>query len=72
MICSLVALMPVFIKRVIFYGDPWQRMVGDYLGTSFFVLIAIVCVYVWANKTGMTYVEAEVLREGNEQILNSL
>ena len=28
--------------------------------------------YVWANKAGMTYVEAEVLREGNEQILNSL
>mmetsp|Transcript_27432 Transcript_27432/g.36695 ORF Transcript_27432/g.36695 Transcript_27432/m.36695 type:complete len:177 (+) Transcript_27432:477-1007(+) len=68
-LCTLLSIAPVYISRFLFYNDvvalnflvslPWHSL------NLFFIHLII-------SKVGMLFVETEVLRSGNEKILDGL
>ena len=65
-------MVPPFVSRYVFHGgDPNMIALA-----CFFHLLNIAIAFTFCHliitKVGMIFVEAEVLREGNEQLLNNL
>lgn len=67
-----VSMLAPYTSRYFFYGtDPWKLALACFL-QLFNVAISFTCCHLIITKVGMIFVDAEVLREGNEQLLNNL
>jgi len=72
LIATALSLIPVHVKRVVFYDDSVSSMVISCVIAIIWQLTWILMIHLVITKVGMVYVEAEVLREGNDQTLDNL
>ena len=72
LIAALLALIPLFVKRAVYYEDEVSGLIVQYLAASFWVLINVTCLNLVITKVGMIYVDAAVLREGKDETLENL
>ena len=71
-IASNLALSCVFIKRALLYQEPVGRLAFAYFFTLIWQTAYLLCLVMYIRKIGMIYIDAEVLREGNDATLNNL
>lgn len=64
-VASTLALAPLFVKRAIFHNEDAIALAGRFLMASLFQLLNLWALHMTITKVGMIYVDAEVLRQGN-------
>ena len=72
LVASSLAFAPVFIKRAIFFNEDALSLALKYLAASLWQCMNLWGIHMVITKVGMIYVEAEVLRLGNDQTLDNL
>ncbi len=72
LIASLIALGTVSVKRALFFNEPVRELAVSYLTSAVWLTINVSIIHLIITKVGFIYTEAEVLRKGNDQILNNL
>ena len=61
------------IGRVVFYAEPFDgKLIFATISGMFMLSINLLVFHLIITKVGMIYVEAEILRTGNEELLNNL
>ena len=70
--CSIFALVPLHINRYIFHDDQISDVATFFAGTVLWHGLNLLFIHLMISKVGMLYAETEVLRGGNEQLLNNL
>jgi len=64
-IASTLALAPVFAKRAIFHKEPGGELALNFVMAALWQLMNMWFIHLIITKVGMIYIDAEVLREGN-------
>lgn len=67
-----VCLVPFFVFRYVFYYEEPSSLVQAAIFYMLNILLAFTFMHIIVTKVGMIFVEAEVLREGNEKLLDNL
>ena len=67
-----VSIGGVFIKRALIYQEDVGGLVINYVFTACYLTANLIGIHLILTKIGMIYIDAEVLREGNDSTLNNL
>ena len=67
-----VILSTVFFRRALFYEEDAGGLVISYVMSVMFLTLNLIYIHLILTKIGMIYIDAEVLREGNDATLNNL
>ena len=70
MICGSATIVSFYLSRCIYFDESFNiaRFIFDNLGLVIYCAI----VHALTNKLGFLFIELDVLREGNDTLLNSL
>ena len=71
-ICSLLVLVPFAIARIVFYGDNAALLSVQLLVYMMWHAMNMLFIHIIITKVGMLYADTEVLRSGNDQLLDDL
>ena len=72
LISTSLIVIPVHIRRVVFYNNSIGAMVVSGLLTWMWLMMMVLAIHLVVTKVGFIYIEAEALRSGNEQTLDNL
>ena len=72
LISTSLVIIPVHIRRVVFYHDSIGKMIVSYFLSWSWLMFIVIGVHLVITKVGFIYIEAEALRSGNEQTLDNL
>ena len=67
-----VSIGSVFVRRALFHEEDFGDLVIGYVMTVVFLTVNLIYIHLILTKIGMIYIDAEVLREGNDSTLNNL
>ena len=67
-----IAVIPLYVNRYVFFGEDGYMLTVTCLFWMFNLFVAAVFVHLIVSKVGMIFVDADVLREGNEMLLDSI
>ena len=67
-----VCISTVFFRRALFYDEDVVGLVIGYILTAVWMTANLIYIHLILTKIGMIYIDAEVLREGNDSTLNNL
>ena len=65
LIASSLALVPVFVKRGVFHLEPATDLAVNFASVFLWQCMNLWFIHLIITKVGMIYIDAEVLREGN-------
>jgi len=72
LITASVALIPTFVKRAVFFHEPALGLTVNYISVLLWQCMNLWFIHLIVTKVGMLYIDAEVLREGNNETLDNL
>ena len=72
LISAVIALIPVFVKRALFFGDKTGGLVIAFLIQLLYVTVNVFIVHLILTKIGLIYVDSVVLRQGKDETLDNL
>ena len=62
----------MFFRRALLYEEDVGGLVIGYVITVVYLTVNLIYIHLILTKAGMIYIDAEVLREGNDSTLNNL
>ena len=62
----------MFFRRALLYDEDVGGLVIGYFATMVNLTLSLIYIHLLLTKIGMIYIDAEVLREGNDSTLNNL
>jgi len=65
LITASLALVPVFVKRAVFHLEPASDLALNFASVFLWQCMNLWFIHLIITKVGMIYIDAEVLREGN-------
>jgi uncharacterized membrane protein len=69
---GLASLLTLYVKRAVFYEEPVADLAMTGIPTAIWLVMTLLFYHLVITKVGMIYIDAEVLREGNDQTLDNL
>ena len=72
LITSSLALVPVFVKRAVFHLEPATDLALNFTSVFLWQCMNLWFIHLITTKVGMIYIDADVLREGNNSTLDNL
>ena len=72
LISGLISLFPLYFKRAVFHQESKLDLAFSCGFTTLWMIVTLIFVHLIITKVGMIYINAEVLREGNDQTLDNL
>ena len=72
LIVSSLSLIPVFVKRALIHDEGGVDLAVNFVMASLWQFMSTWFIHLIITKVGMIFVDAEVLREGNNQTLDNL
>ena len=67
-----ISISAVFFRRALLYDEDVGGLVIGYFATMVNLTLSLIYIHLLLTKIGMIYIDAEVLREGNDSTLNNL
>ena len=71
LIFSCLTMVPVHVRRVIFYNDPVRDMAASTMISFVNMTANVLFFHLIVSKTGMVFVDREVLKDGIDQTLDN-
>ena len=66
MIATTLALIPVYVKRSVFHHEETVDLLINFSSMWVWQCLSLWFIHMLVTKVGMIYIDAEVLREGND------